>query len=143
MNRAKLLIENVIVYGFGGMIAKLVPFLMLPIVTRLMPGTSYFGISDLANSLTQFAQSVAVMGMYDAMFRLFFERKEDEDYRRRVCTTALYFVTGCSFAVAVCMLLLSPLFRRISICVINRSVCRLDVCRGEWVYRAGAHENAK
>lgn len=113
MSRARLLVENVMVYGFGGMLAKLVPFLMLPVVTRLMPGTSYFGISDLANSLTQFTQSVAVMGMYDATFRLFFECGDDEEYRKRVCTTAVYFVTGCSLVVAVCMLLLSDPIARI------------------------------
>lgn len=113
MSRARLLVENVVVYGFGGMLAKLVPFLMLPIVTRLMPGTSYFGISDLANSLTQFAQSVAVMGLYDAMFRLFFERDNDEDYRRSVCTTALYFVTGCSLIVALCIFLFSEPIARL------------------------------
>ena len=88
------------------MLSKLVPLVMLPIVTRLMPDAGYYGYADLSNTLVSLMQPVAVMGMYDAMFRMFFER-DDEDFKRRVCSTALFFVTGAALVVAVCMLLLS------------------------------------
>lgn len=103
-SRARLLIENMLVYGLGSMLAKLVPLVMLPVVTRLMPGTSYFGLSDLSNTLVSFAQAFAVMGMYDAMFRMFFER-DDLDYKKTVCSSAILFVTGCSLIIALGMLL--------------------------------------
>lgn len=105
-SRLRLFVENMLVYGLGGVLGKLVPLVMLPVVTRLMPGTSYFGLSDLSNTLVSFGQAFAIMGMYDAMFRMFFER-DDYDYKKSVCTTALLFVTGCSLAVAVGMLLLT------------------------------------
>ena len=44
---------------------------MVPIVTRLMPDSSYYGISDLSNTVIQFGSAFAVMGMYDAMYRMF------------------------------------------------------------------------
>ena len=111
-SRTKLFLSNMLVYGFGSVLAKLVPFVMLPIVTRLMPGTVYFGLSDLTHTLVQFAQAFAIMGMYDAMFRMFFERDE-ADYKRRVCSTAFLFVTGCSMVVAVSMLLLHDPISRV------------------------------
>ena len=57
MNKLKLFIENFLVYGFGGIISKLIPLMMVPIVTRIMPTTDYFGISDLSNTVVQFASA--------------------------------------------------------------------------------------
>lgn len=104
MSRSKLFFENIIIYGLGGMLAKLVPLIMLPVVTRLIPDASYFGLSDLSNTLVQFAQAFAIMGMYDAMFRLFFE-KDDLIYKKEICSTALYFVTASSLMIAICIFL--------------------------------------
>ncbi|MCR5235091.1 MAG: polysaccharide biosynthesis C-terminal domain-containing protein [Lachnospiraceae bacterium] len=106
MNKLKLFVENFIVYGFGGIINKLIPLIMIPIITRLMPGKTYFGISDMANTIVSFGTAIAVMGMYDAMYRMFFE-KEDEEYRRKVCTTSLVFV----FISAVIVSVLIVVFR--------------------------------
>ena len=103
-SRARLFVSNMLVYGLGGMLSKLVPLVMVPIVTRLMPGTMYFGLADLSNTLVSFAQAFALMGMYDAMFRMFFER-DDLDYKKTVCTTAFFFVTGCSLAICIGMVL--------------------------------------
>ena len=68
MNKFKLFIENFLVYGLGGIISKLIPLIMVPIVTRLMPNTEYYGISDLSNTVVQFGSAIAVIGMYDAMY---------------------------------------------------------------------------
>jgi O-antigen/teichoic acid export membrane protein len=106
MGKFKLFIENFIVYGLGGVISKLIPLIMLPIVTRLMPDTTYYGLSDLSNSVVQFGCALAIMGMYDAVFRMFFE-KEDEDYQKDVCSTALVF----TLAISVVIFLLLIIFR--------------------------------
>lgn len=94
--------ENIIVYGFGGILSKLIPLLMVPIVTRLMPDSSYYGISDLSNTLVQFGSYLAVMGMYDAMYRMFFE-KDDDNYKKDICSTALIFTVGTSIVGSVLM----------------------------------------
>ena len=54
MNKLKLFLENFIVYGIGGVISKIIPLFMVPIVTRIMPNTDYYGISDLSNTVVQF-----------------------------------------------------------------------------------------
>ena len=101
MNKFKLFIENFLVYGLGGIISKIIPLIMVPIVTRLMPTTDYFGLSDLSNTVVQFASSIAVMGMYDAMYRMFFE-KDEVEYKKTICSTAFsiyFFYFNYSFLV--------------------------------------------
>ncbi len=105
MKRLKLFLENFIIYGLGGIINKLIPLVMIPIITRLMPDKSYFGISDMANTIVSFGAAVAVMGMYDAMYRMFFER-EDEAYRKKVCSTTVVFVYATAIIVGLAILML-------------------------------------
>ena len=105
MNKLKLLIENFLVYGLGGIISKAIPLIMVPIVTRIMPNTDYYGISDLSNTVVQFGGAIAIMGMYDAMYRMFFE-KDDEQYKRTVCSTALVFTFFTSIIVFLMMIIL-------------------------------------
>lgn len=90
-NRTKLFLENFFIYGLGSILAKIAPLIMLPIITRLMPDTTYYGLSDLSNITVSFGSAIAVMGMYDAMFRMFFE-KDDLEYKKDVCASTLNFV---------------------------------------------------
>ena len=108
MNKLKLFVENFLVYGLGGIISKMIPLIMVPIVTRIMPTTDYFGISDLSNTIVSFGCAIAVMGMYDAMYRMFFE-KDDEYYKRKVCSTALVFTLATSIIVFLILLILKDL----------------------------------
>ena len=105
MSKFKLFVENMLIYGLGGIISKVIPLIMVPIVTRIMPDKSYYGISDMSYVIISFATAFAVMGMYDAMYRMFFE-KEDEDYKKSICSTALVFTLGTSVVVFLLMLLL-------------------------------------
>lgn len=103
MNKLKLFTENFLVYGLGGIISKIIPVVMVPVVTRLMPDSAYFGISDLSGTVASFASAFAIMGMYDAMYRMFFE-KTDVDYRKTVCSTAMAFTLGTSLIIFCIML---------------------------------------
>lgn len=105
MGKLKLFIENFLVYGLGGIIGKIIPLVMVPIITRLMPDSSYFGVSDLSNTVINFASALAVMGMYDAMYRMFFE-KDDENYKKEVCSTAFAFSIITSGLIFIIMLML-------------------------------------
>lgn len=105
MNKLKLFIENFLIYGLGGVASKMVPLIMVPIVTNIMPSTSYYGISDLFHTIVQFASALAIMGMYDAMYRLFFE-KEDENYQKSVCSTTFIFTLTTSMIVFLLIILL-------------------------------------
>jgi len=90
-SRVRLFLENMIVYGLGSVIGKIIPFALLPIITRMLPSSYYYGISDLAEVIVSFGASFSVMGMYDIMFRFFFE-KEDESYKKTLCSSTLTFV---------------------------------------------------
>ncbi|SCN23720.1 MATE efflux family protein [Clostridium sp. N3C] len=104
MSKAKLFIESFLIYGLGGVISKLIPLIMLPIITRLMPDTFYFGLNDLSVTVVSFGTALAIMGMCDAMFRMFFE-KEDEEYRKDICSSALGFTLLTSFAVFIILII--------------------------------------
>lgn len=105
MSKAKLFVENFIVYGFGGIISKIIPLVMVPVITRIMPNTTYFGISDMSTTIMSFGAALAVIGMYDAMYRMFFE-KDDEDYKKVVCSTTLIFTLVTSVFVFLLMIIL-------------------------------------
>ena len=104
MNKAKLFIENFFVYGLGGIISKIIPLIMVPIITRLMPTTEYFGISDMSQTIISFASALAIIGMYDAMYRMYFE-KDDEQYKKTVCSTTLIFTIVMSIVVFILMII--------------------------------------
>jgi len=104
LKKLKLFIENFLVYGLGSIISKIIPLIMVPIVTRLMPSSDYYGISDLSNTVVSFGSALAVMGMYDAMYRMFFE-KDDESYKKKICSTALCFTLITSLVIFLVMLL--------------------------------------
>lgn len=93
------------IYGLGGIINKIIPLVMIPVVTRIMPNPMYFGINDLSHTLISFACALAIMGMYDAMYRMFFE-KDDLEYKKMVCSTALSFTLGMAFIIFLFMLIL-------------------------------------
>ncbi|NLZ48825.1 MAG: oligosaccharide flippase family protein [Clostridiales bacterium] len=104
MSKAKLFIESFLIYGLGGVLSKLIPLIMLPIITRLMPDTFYFGLNDLSVTVVSFGTAFAIMGMYDAMFRMFFE-KDDEEYRKDICSSALGFTLLTSFIVFIILII--------------------------------------
>ena len=91
MSKTRLFLENFLIYGLGGVISKIIPFIMLPFITRLMPNTKYFGIADMSSLTCSFGMAVAIMGMYDAVFRLFFD-KDDRVFQQQILSTALLFV---------------------------------------------------
>lgn len=105
MSKIRLFLENFLVYGVGGIISKIIPVIMIPLITRLMPDTSSFGVSDMCTTVVSFGSALAIMGMYDAMYRLFFE-KDEEEYQKDICSTALFFTLLTSVIVFFVMILL-------------------------------------
>lgn len=105
MNKVKLLAQNFFVYGLGGIASKVIPLVMVPVLTRIMPGTVYFGVSDMVSTLISFCSAFAAFGMYDALFRLFFDQQAETD-KKVVCSTALFFTACSAAAVSVGLVLL-------------------------------------
>lgn len=107
--RFKLFIENFFIYGLGSVIGKIIPLIMLPILTRLMPNAYYLGLNEIYNTILSFGWALAIMGMYDAMFRMFFE-KDEEDYKIGICSSALLFVLLTSIFLFFLLLLFRDWF---------------------------------
>ena len=88
----KLFLENFIFYGGLSMLQKALPFLTLPIITSLLPDSSSYGIADMFTLLVSFGSALAILGMYDAMFREFFEDENNFEYKKKVTSTGLNIV---------------------------------------------------
>lgn len=102
-SKKKLLIENILVFGVGGVIGRIVPLIMVPIITRLLPNTSYYGINDLVDTVVQLGCALAVLGMYDALYRIFFDSK-DKEHKIRSCSTALIFNIFTSIVIFIILI---------------------------------------
>lgn len=66
---------------------------MVPVVTGLIADSTYFGIYDMSNTVVSFASAIAVMGMYDAMYYMFFEKENikisENPYKSRIFAVSL------------------------------------------------------
>ncbi len=107
-SRLKLFLENFLFYGGLSMLTKALPFITLPIITRMLPDASSYGVADMFNLVNSFGIVIAVLGMYDAIFREFFEDKDDVDYQKRVTSTGLGIVVISS----IVMVFLTILFNK-------------------------------
>jgi O-antigen/teichoic acid export membrane protein len=111
-SRAKLFIENFFAYGFIQVLNYVIPFLLLPVITRLLSDPSDFGVFDMFNLIVGFGSPLVVLGMYDAMFREYFE-KEDQEYRYNVTTTAQRIVFTTSIIVCSTLLFFNASFSKL------------------------------
>ena len=91
MSRKKLFIENFLVYGAINGINKIIPLIMLPVITVLLGSTSEFGKFDMFLTIVSFGSSFAMLGIYDALFREYFE-KEDKLFQKKIMSTSLIIV---------------------------------------------------
>lgn len=100
MSRFKLFIENFFAYGFINIINKIIPLIMLPIVTGMLTNTADYGRFDMFVTIVNFGSSFAILGVYDAMFREYFE-KDDDYFKDTVTSTALGIVMISSVVVLI------------------------------------------
>jgi O-antigen/teichoic acid export membrane protein len=106
MSRKKLFIENIFAYGFINILNMIVPFLFLPLITRLLTDPSDFGVYSLYTTIIGFGTPFAILGLYDAMFREYFE-KDDEKYKYDVTTTTQRIILFSSIVIVLILILLS------------------------------------
>ena len=112
MSRAKLFLENFFVYGFITVLNKVLSLFLLPVMTRLLPDTSAFGVSEMYNVIVGFATPLAILGIYDAMFREFFE-KDDQQYKYNVTATAEIIVLVSSIVISLILLVFNSFFSKL------------------------------
>ena len=76
MSRLKQLGKDSVIYGVGGVLARGVTFLMLPIYTRVFTLADY-GTIELLTVMSSFLAVILVMGMDSAQSMYFFKHKEE------------------------------------------------------------------
>ncbi|NME35813.1 MULTISPECIES: oligosaccharide flippase family protein [Fusobacterium] len=111
--KLKLFLENFLFYGGLSMLQKALPFITLPIITRLLKDPTSYGIADMFNLIISFGSAIAVLGIYDAVFREFFEDKENREYQKRVTATGLNIVLISGTIIMISIILCSTLISKI------------------------------
>lgn len=109
MSRRKLFIENIFAYGFINVLSKIVPFLLLPVITRMLPNAADFGVYSMYTTIVGFGTPLAVLGLSDAMFREYFE-KDDLQYKYNVTTTTQRIIMMSSLLTASLLVLFNSSF---------------------------------
>ncbi len=109
-SRFNLFLENFLFYGGLSMLTKALPFVTLPIITKMLPDARAYGIADMFNLINTFGTAIAVLGMYDAIFREFFEDKENMEYQKKVTSTGLGIVMFSSLIIFILIVSLSNSF---------------------------------
>jgi len=112
LSRTKLFLENFFAYGFINILNKIIPFLLLPVITRMLSDPSDYGVYDMYNTIIGFGSPLAMLGMYDAMFREYFE-KEDQQYRFDVTSTANRIVMISSLIIVIVLVIFNKLFSKL------------------------------
>jgi O-antigen/teichoic acid export membrane protein len=114
LNRVKLFAENFFAYGFISVLNRVIPFLLLPVIARLLPDTTDFGLYDMYCVIIYFGTSFVFLGIYQSMFREYFE-VEDRAYKYSVVHTAFRIIITSSVIVCIAIVLFRHQFARIFI----------------------------
>jgi O-antigen/teichoic acid export membrane protein len=108
LNKKQLLFENVFIYGLASVISKIIPFIFLPIVLNLLNSPNAYGIYTTYITLIGFGTPLVVFGMYDAVFREYFEFN-DHEYKNKVLSTSLRFIIFTSIFIILLFIIGSNL----------------------------------
>lgn len=103
LERARELAEQSLTYGAWSMVEKAIGFLLIPIFTRALSPERYGVLALVVVTLT-FSTSLLSFGLFASILR-FYPDAEDEDMRRKVVGTTLWFLT---FAILFPILVLVP-----------------------------------
>lgn len=105
-SRLSLLVSNIIIYGFNQVLVVLIPMMMLPIYSRLLPDIRIYGISSLATTMSTLFSSIATFGMFDAAVRFAFDEHDNKKaYQKEICSTATFFMFCTSTVVGFLLII--------------------------------------
>jgi len=109
MSRLKQLGKDSVIYGVGGVLARGVTFLMLPIYTRVFTLADY-GTIELLTVMSSFLAVILVMGMDSAQSMYFFKHKEEgRSAQARVVSSILQWRLVWGSVIVLIATLLAPL----------------------------------
>lgn len=94
-SRTQLLTRNIFIFGLATIISRLITFVLTPIYTRYF-NPQEFGIYSLITMAISIICPLCMLGIYDALFRLYFD-KDELFYRKELISTGLklvIYITG-------------------------------------------------
>lgn len=90
MSRGKELVKNTAIVAVGKVCTKFLSFILLPFYTAVL-STEDYGIVDLFNTYISLLLPVIVFQIEDALFRFTIDVRCDEEEKRKVISTAVFF----------------------------------------------------
>lgn len=96
MNRAKLFIENIFVYGGIQALNKFLPLIFLPLIVSLIESPEEFGMFDMFSIFVALSSTITTLGVYDAGFRENFD-KESNNNTKEITSTITVIIILASF----------------------------------------------
>lgn len=90
MSRGKELIKNTAIVAVGKVCTKFLSFFLLPFYTAVLSREDY-GIVDLINTYISLLLPLIVFQIEDAIFRFTIEVRSNEQEKRKVISTAVFF----------------------------------------------------
>jgi O-antigen/teichoic acid export membrane protein len=102
----KRLGKHSVIYGFGGLVSRILAVLLLPLYTRYLSPSDY-GIVETLIALTTMLGIFLRMGITSAFFRFYFD-SPDPAARRLVLRTSFWFTMGMATTGLIVGLALSP-----------------------------------
>jgi len=105
---AKTVGKHAAIYGIGGVLGRIVGFVMIPVYTRALRDVGY-GVMSLLSVTTNLLATVISVGIAQAMFRFYYEYEEEGD-RYEVISTAVMSFTVIALSVLAVLSLFTQQF---------------------------------
>lgn len=93
-NRSKNLIKNTTILSFGTLCTKVISFILVPFITRII-STSEYGFFDLVYTYIILLVPILTLGIGDGIFRFLIDSKNEEE-RKKITSNGLL---ACVFTV--------------------------------------------
>lgn len=106
--KIKQLFADSFAFAFATLGNKLVSFLLLPILTRLL-GLQLYGIWDTTNTITMLLSYICILGT-DAAFAFYYFDVKSEEERKSYFSTMMFYSVGVSLVFLAFILIFSEPF---------------------------------
>lgn len=90
MSRGKELVKNTAILAIGQACTKCLSFFLLPFYTAVL-STADYGIVDLFGTYASLLVPIIVFQIMDALFRFTIDVRENEEAKKKVISTTMYF----------------------------------------------------
>lgn len=101
------LLNNTVVYMIGMSLSKVLNFLILPYISKMINSES-FGIYDIVQTIAGLIVPIVTLQIIEAAFRFMFETSEEE--KKKVISNVWYFVIGAIVVFLAIGYLLNEIF---------------------------------